>query len=97
MSYPGESSADVRVREVEDDYRRRLSRLLVTFASAEAAVLVALSVAIFALKLVDPETGVWVLVVVAVIGGSILSLLLMRHIKARTEAVARARGENPLF
>lgn len=97
MSYPGESSIDARVRAVEDDYRRRLSRLMVTFASVEAVALVALAVAIYALEIVDPELGIWFIVVAAVAGGSILSFLLMKHMRDRTAAVAQARGENPLF
>ncbi|MBO0980284.1 hypothetical protein [Microbacterium sp. SD291] len=97
MSYPGESSVDARVRAVEDDCRRRLSRLFVMFATVEAVVLVVLVAAVFVLELVDPEIGVWFIVAAAVVGASILSVLLMKHMRDRTTAVAQARGENPLF
>ena len=97
MSYPGESTVEARVRAVEDDFRRRQSRLFVTFALIEAPVFVALAVVVYGLELVDPEIGVWFMVAAAVLGGGILSFLLMKHMKDRTTAIAHARGENPLF
>ena len=97
MSYPGESTVEARVRAVEDDFRRRQSRLFVTFALIEAPVFVVLAVVVYGLELVDPEIGVWFLVAAAVLGGGILSFLLMKHMKDRTTAIAHARGENPLF
>lgn len=97
MSYPGESTVDARVRAVEDDFRRRQTRLFMTFALIEAPVFIVLAIAIYGLELIDPEIGVWLLIAAAVLGGSILSFLLMKHMKDRTTAVAHARGENPLF
>lgn len=97
MSYPGESTVEARVRAVEEDFRRRQSRLFLTFALIEAPVFVVLAVVVYGLELVDPEIGVWLLVAAAVLGGGILSFLLMKHMKDRTTAIAQARGENPLF
>jgi len=44
-----------------------------------------------------PEVGIWFLVAVAVIGGGVLSMMLLRLIQGRVQAIDRARGENPLF
>lgn len=97
MTYAGDSSIDARVRAVEEDYRRRQSRLFITFALIELPVLVILAVLVYGLEVVDPEIGVWFLAGAAFLGGSALSMLLLRHIQGRTRAIAQARGENPLF
>ena len=97
MSYPGESSVDGRVRAVEKEYAARQTRMFVLFALIEGIVLLVGVGLVYGLEVVDPELGVLLLLGVAVIGGSALSMLLMRHMQARHRAVAQARGENPLF
>ncbi|MFJ2544130.1 hypothetical protein [Microbacterium sp. NPDC087589] len=97
MSYAGESSIDARVRAVNADFDRRQTRLFVTFALIEGPVLLLLAVAVYGFELIDPEIGIWFIVAVAVIGGFLMSMLLMRLMQARVRAVAQARGENPLF
>lgn len=97
MSYAGESSIDARVRAVEKEYMSRQTRLFITFALIEGPVLLLLAVAIYGFELIDPEIGIWFIVAVAVVGGFLMSMLLMRLIQARARAVAQAKGENPLF
>ncbi|MBT2484036.1 MULTISPECIES: hypothetical protein [unclassified Microbacterium] len=97
MTYAGESSIDARVRAVVADFGRRQTRLFVTFALIEGAVLLLLAVAIFGFGMIDPDIGVWYLAGVAVIGGFLLSMLLVRLMQARTRAIAQAKGDNPLF
>lgn len=97
MTYAGDSSIDARVQAVDQDYRRRMSRLFVVFASIEGPVLVLLIVLIFGVGIVDAETGTWIILGAAVVSGGILSMLLLRHVRSRAQAVAQARGENPLF
>ncbi len=97
MSYAGESSIDARVRAVNADFGRRQTRLFVTFALIEGPVLLLLAVAIYGFEVIDPEIGIWFIVAVAVIGGFLMSMLLMRLMQARVRAVAQAKGENPLF
>jgi nitrate reductase NapE component len=97
MSYAGDSSIDARVRAVEKEYMSRQTRLFITFALIEGPVLVLLAVAIYGFELIDPEIGIWLIVAVAVIGGFLMSMLLMRLMQARVRAVAQAKGENPLF
>lgn len=97
MSYAGESSIEARVRAVTADFGRRQTRLFVTFALIEGPVLLLLAVAIYGFELIDPEIGIWFIVAVAVIGGFLMSMLLMRLVQERARAVAQAKGENPLF
>ncbi|WP_194764356.1 hypothetical protein [Microbacterium sp. UFMG61] len=97
MSHAGESSIDARVRAVEKEYMVRQTRLFITFALIEGPVLVLLAVAIYGFELIDPEIGIWFIVAVAVVGGFLMSMLLMRLMQGRVRAVAQAKGENPLF
>ncbi|WP_217177063.1 hypothetical protein [Streptomyces sp. AC495_CC817] len=97
MSSSGESTIDARVRAVEKEYLARQTRLFVTFALIEGPLLLVGAVLIYGLKLVEPDVGVWFILAVALIGGFVLSALLLRLIQGRARAVAQARGENPLF
>ncbi|WP_223623388.1 hypothetical protein [Microbacterium sp. EST19A] len=97
MTSAHDSSIDARVRAVVLDYGRRQTRLFVRFALIEGAVLAVLVAVIYGFELIDPEVGIWYLVAVAVVGGFLLSTLLLRLIQARTRAIAQAKGENPLF
>jgi NhaP-type Na+/H+ or K+/H+ antiporter len=97
MTYAGDSSIDARVREVVADYGRRQTRLFLTFALVEGVVLAALVAIVYGLQLIDPEIGIWYIVAVALAGGFLLSMLLLRLMQARTRAIAQAKGENPLF
>ena len=60
-------------------------------------MLLLLAVAIYGFEVIDPQIGVWFLLAVAMIGGFLLSALLLRLVQARARAVAQARGDNPLF
>ncbi|KJQ52586.1 hypothetical protein [Microbacterium sp. SA39] len=97
MTYAGDSSIDARVREVVADYGRRQTRLFLTFALVEGVVLAVLVAIVYGLQLIDPEIGIWYIVAVALAGGFLLSMLLLRLMQARTRAIAQAKGENPLF
>lgn len=96
MSSTGDS-IESRVSAVEKEYAARQSKLFVRFAMAEAAVLVIAVLVVYVFNLVDPDVGVWILVGIAAVGGFVLSALLVRHMQSRTQAIARAKGENPLF
>lgn len=97
MSYAGDSSIEARVQAVEAHFRARQTRLFLGFALVEGPVLLVLAVAIYGFEVIDPDLGIWLLVAVALIGGFLMSALLVRQMQARTQAVAQARGENPLF
>lgn len=97
MTYAGDSSIDARVREVILDFGRRQTRLFLTFALVEGVVLLVLVALIYGFGVIDPEVGIWYLVAVALVGGSLLSMFLVRLMQARTQAIAQAKGENPLF
>ena len=97
MTYAGDSSIDARVQAVIADYGRRQTRLFVTFALVEGAVLAVLVAVIYGFELIDPEIGIWFIVVTALIGGFLLSMFLVRMVQGRAKAIAQAKGENPLF
>lgn len=97
MSSADDTSIAARVQAVNTDFTRRQTRLFVRFALIEGCVLLLLVVAIYGFQVVDPEIGIWFLLAVAMIGGFLLSALLLRLVQARARAVAQARGENPLF
>lgn len=97
MSYAGESSIQARVREVEKEYAARQTKLFTRFALIEGAVLLVAILAVYVLRIVDAEVGLWVLVGIAAAGGLVLSMLLMQLVQGRSRAVAQAKGENPLF
>jgi nitrate reductase NapE component len=96
MSDAGDS-IDARVQAVEAHFRARQTRLFLGFALVEGPVLLILAVAIYGFGVIDPDIGIWVLVAVALVGGFLMSTLLVRQMQARTQAVAQAKGENPLF
>lgn len=97
MSYAGDSSIEARVQAVEAHFRARQTRLFLGFALVEGPVLLILAVAIYGFEVIDPDLGIWLLVAVALVGGFLMSALLVRQMQARTQAVAQAKGENPLF
>lgn len=97
MSNAGDSSIAARVHAVNKDYLSRQNRLFVTFALIEGPLLLLGAVLIYGFEIVDPEIGIWFLVGIAVLGGAVLSVLLLRLVQGRTQAIDRARGENPLF
>ncbi|CAH0186645.1 hypothetical protein [Microbacterium foliorum] len=97
MTSADETSIAARVQAVNVDFTRRQTRLFLTFALIEGPVLLLLAVAIYGFELIDPQIGVWFLLAVAMIGGFLLSALLLRLVQARARAVAQARGDNPLF
>lgn len=97
MTYAGDSSIDARVRAVVADYGRRQTRLFLTFALVEGVVLAALVAVVYGFELIDPDVGIWYIVAVAVAGGFLLSMFLVRMMQARTRDIAQAKGENPLF
>jgi len=96
MSNTGDS-IESRVAAVEKEYAARQSRLFLRFAMVEGALLLIAVLVVYVFEVVDPDVGVWILVAIAAIGGFGLSALIMRHMQARTRAIAQARGENPLF
>ena len=97
MSLADDSSIAAKVTAVEKDYAARLNRLFIVFAVVEGGILLLAAVAVYALELVDANTGVIGLIGIALLGGVVMSTLLMMHMRARVRAVAQARGDNPLF
>lgn len=85
------------VAAVEKDYTARLVRTFIVFAAIEGGLLAIVVVLVLVFKIVDRESGRIVLFSIVLLGGFALSIILNRHMRARTRAVAQARAENPLF
>lgn len=80
----------------EGELRRRheqeRSRFFLRFAVIEGAVLLIAVVAIYVLELIDPALGIWVLIGLAMVAGTILSVFLVSKVKrdqAELEALDR--------
>lgn len=96
LARSGEQSIDARVSAIEDEYLRLLSRRLKVTMIVVSVALIVLS-GIVAFEVADPTLAVWVVVLAAVVGVGIVALVVWRHLRERTAAIARVRGENPLF
>lgn len=78
--------------EIRREHGERRARFMIFFAVVEAIVLGAAVVLIFVLEVIDPDTGVWVLVVLAAVGATVLStyvLLSTRRMQSELEALER--------
>jgi len=93
MDADNDTSIAGREARVNAEFQKRQTRLFTRFALAEVVVFALAALGIYVLKLVDPDTGMFVLIGIAVLGGLTLSTLLMRMIKAKQQALAQARGE----
>ncbi|ASK65083.1 hypothetical protein CFK39_03725 [Brachybacterium avium] len=78
--------AGVRRRQQE-----RRSRVFVRFAIIEGVVLAAAVLAIFVLELIDPTIGIWVILVLAVLGSVILSGYLVTAARRDQRELEAAR------
>lgn len=86
MSYSlNGSSNDPRVDELKRQQQQRQTRLFIGFALIEGLALAVGVVVVFVLELIDPEQGVWILVIIALLGGSALGIGLVsmarRHVQ----------------
>lgn len=54
-----------------------MTRFFIAFAVIEGLALLAAVVVVYFLGLVDPDQGVWILVVIAIIGGLVMSTTIM--------------------
>ncbi|MFE6734516.1 hypothetical protein [Microbacterium sp. NPDC057650] len=95
MDAENDTSIEGRIARANRDAMQRQQKLFVRFAIVEGLVLALAVVAIYVLKLVDPDAGIFVILGVAVVGAFVLSLLLIREVKRRQRELAEAKGETP--
>ncbi|MFE6996447.1 hypothetical protein ACFVAE_10860 [Microbacterium sp. NPDC057659] len=95
MDAENDTSIEGRIARANRDAMQRQQKLFVRFAIVEGLVLALAVVAIYVLKLVDPDAGIFVILGVAVVGALVLSLLLIREVKRRQRELAEAKGETP--
>ena len=78
MSHSSDTDpSDARARELSRQRQEQMSRFFVAFAVVEGLLLAVSVIAIYVLELIDPELGVWVLIGIAVLGGTVLSTYIL--------------------
>lgn len=78
---PAGHPASTRADELRRVQQKRRQRMLMAFALIEGLVLALAVIAIYVLRLIDPAMGVWVLVAIALVGGSALSAFLVLSLR----------------
>jgi len=93
MSYSlNGSSSDDRVGALKREQQQRQTRFFVAFAVIEGLALAIAVVVVFVLQLVDPEQGIWVLVIIAVIGGFAMSMGLLSMTRRHAQEMRDLTG-----
>ncbi|HCS60687.1 MAG TPA: hypothetical protein DIW46_04695 [Microbacterium sp.] len=93
MSYSlNGSSNDDRVETAKRQHQQRMTRFFVAFALIEGLALLIALIAVFFLKVVDPEQGIWILVGIVVIGGLVMSTMSMLMIRRHQQEVRDLTG-----
>ncbi|GAA1308190.1 hypothetical protein [Brachybacterium tyrofermentans] len=78
MSHSSDTDpSDARARELSRQRQEQMSRFFVAFAVVEGLLLAVSVIAIYVLELIDPELGVWVLIGIGVLGGTVLSTYIL--------------------
>lgn len=78
MSHSSDTDpSDARARELSRRRQEQMSRFFVAFAVVEGLLLAVSVIAIYVLELIDPELGVWVLIGIGVLGGTVLSTYIL--------------------
>lgn len=95
MDAENETTIEGRVARAQRDAAQRRQKLFVRFAVVEALVLVLAVLAVYVLKVIDPEIGLFLIVGVVVVAGAVLTMLVLREMKRAQREIAEARGETP--
>jgi len=91
MTDPTDYSTEAQVRRISDEFARKRARMFVTFACVEGPVLAA-AVVVYVLKLVDPDTGMWIMVALALLGALVLGTMIIRQTQAQQQAIRDVGG-----
>ncbi|MGP9844677.1 hypothetical protein [Brachybacterium sp. 107] len=78
MSHSSDTDpSDAGAKELARQRQEQMSRFFVAFAVVEGLLLAGSVIAIYVLELIDPALGIWVLLGIAVIGGTVLSSCIL--------------------
>lgn len=97
MSYSlsNSSAADPRVEALKRQHQQRLSRFFLTFAVVEGLAIAAAIVVVYVLDVLDvldPEYGIWVLLAVAAIGATVMSVGIMSMTRRHAQEMRDITG-----
>ncbi|MGN8027756.1 hypothetical protein [Microbacterium sp. 22242] len=92
MTDAADYSTGAQVRRITAEFTRRRTRLFLVFATAEGLAFVAAVLAVYVLGLTDPKSGVWIFAAIAIVGGGVLSTLLLTQIRAQQQAIRDVGG-----
>lgn len=92
MTDPTDYSTEAQVRRISDEFARKRARMFVTFACIEGLVLAVAVVAVYVLKLVDPDTGMWIMVALALLAALVLGTMIIRQTQAQQQAIRDVGG-----
>lgn len=89
MTTPSGSSNDPRLAAVDADFATKRTRLFLTFAVIEGLVILALVLIIYVFAIIDPDQGIWIILVLAMLGGFTLAAQIVslgkQHQRARKD------------
>lgn len=94
MSYSLNSSSaeDPRVEALKRQHQQRQSRFFLTFAVVEGLAIAAAIVVVYVLDVLDPEYGIWVLLAVAAIGATVMSVGIMSMTRRHAQEMRDITG-----
>ncbi|WP_353112532.1 hypothetical protein [Microbacterium sp.] len=87
-----DTSINGRVARVEREFAARMQRALILMAVLEGGALLVAGLAIYALDLIEPDRGVFILVGIALLGGMLFSYFVIRFAKQKQQAIEQAKG-----
>ncbi|MDR6867980.1 hypothetical protein J2Y69_002588 [Microbacterium resistens] len=95
MSDSTDFSTEARVRRVNEEYGRKRTRFFVGFALVEGAALAAATLVVYVLGIVDPDQGMWLIIVLALLGAISLSVWLVTSTRSQQQAIRDVGGTAP--
>ena len=87
-----QSSNDPRLAQLRQDHSRRMTRFLIAFATVEGLALGVTAVVVFGLALVDPELGIRVILIVAMLGALIMGVTIVGMIRGYHRSIRDLTG-----
>lgn len=85
-------STQAQVQRVTEEFGRKRARMFLAFAFIEGALLVGAVLTIYGMKLVEPRTGVWIMLVIVILGGIVMTAMILTQMRAQRQAIRDLGG-----
>lgn len=85
-------STQAQVQRVTEEFGRKRARMFLAFAFIEGALLLGAVLTIYGMKLVEPRTGVWIMAVIVILGGIVMTAMIFTQMKAQQRAIRDVGG-----